>query len=790
MFRKFTLLMILLITGLVLQAQTLYQIISQSPDHTTLKAAVDAAGLNVVLDDENVSLTLFAPDDAAFAALPPGTVEELLEDPQGLLTQILLYHAIEGVAASTDLNDGQTITTLQGQDVTVTINADGVFVNQAEVTAPDVLATNGILHVVNAVLLPSLDPVSVYDIIAESPDHGILEAALIAAGLDAALDDAEAQLTVFAPTDEAFEALPPGTIEALLEDPQGLLTEILLYHVAGGVVNSADLVDGQVITTLLGQDVTVTINGDGVFINNAKVTVADLAADNGVVHVIDAVLIPAAYTSVYDIIAGSPDHNILKAAIDAAGLIAALDDEEAQLTVFAPTDEAFSALPPGTIEALLEDPQGLLTQVLLYHVAGGVVNSTDLVDGQVITTLLGQDVTVTINGDGVFINNAKVTVADLAADNGVVHVIDAVLVPASNNTVYDIISASPDHTILKTAIDLAGFDVPLSSDELEFTVFAPTDAAFQALPPELVEQLLSDPDRLLAKALRYHVVFGKALSSDLSDGQSITTALGQNITVTINQQGVFINNAQVTVADLEGSNGVVHVLDAVLIPALTVYDVIQNSPVHTILGTAIDVAGLDGALQSEGPFTVFAPTDDAFDALPAGVLEALLADPSGLLTKVLTYHAVSGELLSSDIVEQTMLTTLNGQQVEISVDNGDVLINDARVVIANIETFNGVVHVIDAVLVPDLNSVRNSDAAISLKIMPNPATTEVTVEIPESFLNGPVQATLQTLTGSTIKSWTVNSTQEMFDISFLPAGTYMFTFRNSDQMGRSVLVKK
>jgi transforming growth factor-beta-induced protein len=790
MFRKFTLLMILLITGVALQAQTLYQIISQSPDHTTLKAAVDAAGLNVVLDDENVSLTLFAPDDAAFAALPPGTVEELLEDPQGLLTQILLYHAVEGVAASTDLSDGQTITTLQGQDVTVTINADGVFVNQAEVTAPDVLATNGILHVVNAVLLPSLDPVSVYDIIAESPDHGILEAALIAAGLDAALDDAEAQLTVFAPTDEAFEALPPGTIEALLEDPQGLLTEILLYHVAGGVVNSADLVDGQVITTLLGQDVTVTINGDGVFINNAKVTVADLAADNGVVHVIDAVLIPAAYTSVYDIIAGSPDHNILKAAIDAAGLIAALDDEEAQLTVFAPTDEAFSALPPGTIEALLEDPQGLLTQVLLYHVAGGVVNSTDLVDGQVITTLLGQDVTVTINGDGVFINNAKVTVADLAADNGVVHVIDAVLVPASNNTVYDIIAASPDHTILKTAIDLAGFDVPLSSDELEFTVFAPTDAAFQALPPELVEQLLSDPDRLLAKALRYHVVFGKALSSDLSDGQSITTALGQNITVTINQQGVFINNAQVTVADLEASNGVVHVLDAVLIPALTVYDVIQNSPVHTILGTAIDVAGLDGALQSEGPFTVFAPTDDAFDALPAGVLEALLADPSGLLTKVLTYHAVSGELLSSDIVEQTMLTTLNGQQVEISVDNGDVLINDARVVIANIETFNGVVHVIDAVLVPDLNSVRNSDAAISLKIMPNPTTTEVTVEIPESFLNGPVQATLQTLTGSTIKSWTVNSTQEIFDISSLPAGTYMFTFRNSDQMGRSVLVKK
>lgn len=769
---------------------TVFDIIEGSADHEILEAAILAAGLETALQDENATLTVFAPTDAAFAALPPGTIEALLEDPQGLLTDILLYHVVGSVAFSSDLSDGQVITTLLGQDVTVTINADGVFINNAEVTVADIPAVNGVVHVIDAVLLPAVST-SVFNIIAESPDHEILEAAILAAGLEGALQDETATLTVFAPTDAAFAALPPGTIEALLEDPQGLLTDILLYHVVGAEALSTDLSDGQVITTLLGQDVRVTINADGVFINDAEVIVADIIADNGVVHVIDAVLIPAINsTTVFDIISESPVHEILEAAILAAGLQTALEDETATLTVFAPTDAAFAALPPGTIEALLEDPQGLLTDILLYHVVGAEALSTDLIDGQVITTLLGQDVTVTINADGVFINDAEVIIADLIADNGVVHVIDAILIPSINtNTVYDIISNSPVHTILTTAIDLAGLADVLSSDELSFTVFAPTDAAFQALPPEIIEQFIGDPEGLLAKALRYHVVLGTALSTDLSDGQTITTALGQDITVTINQDGVFINDAQVIVADIEGTNGVVHVLDAVIFPAPTVYDVIKQSPVHTTLGTAIDLAGLDDALQGEGPFTVFAPTNAAFDALPAGVLEALLADPAGNLTKVLTYHVLGGELLSSDIREENTLTTLNGQTVEVTLDGADILVNNARIIISNIETFNGVVHVIDAVLVPDLSSVRNVNL-VDLKVMPNPAGTHTFVSMPETFINKGVQATLQTMTGQFVRTWVVTNTVEQVDLSTVPAGSYILTIQSGDQTGRSLIIKQ
>jgi uncharacterized surface protein with fasciclin (FAS1) repeats len=285
---------------------------------------------------------------------------------------------------------------------------------------------------------------TVVDIIVNSPDHDTLEAAVIAAGL---VDDlsGEGPFTVFAPTDAAFKALPYGTLSVLLADPTGLLADLLLYHVASGSVTSGDLSDGQEITTLSGEKVLVTINGDGVFINNAKVTMADIHATNGVVHVVDAVIVPEVST-VVDIIVASPYHNTLEAAVIAAGLADDLSGE-GPFTVFAPTDDAFAALPEGTLDALLEDPTGDLANILLYHVVSGKVMSTDLSDGQTATTLLGKDITVTINGEGVFINDAKVIVADLVADNGVVHVIDAVLLPPAATGLTDLNRKSKDLTI-------------------------------------------------------------------------------------------------------------------------------------------------------------------------------------------------------------------------------------------------------------------------------------------------------------------------------------------------------
>ncbi|MDC1508611.1 fasciclin domain-containing protein [Saprospiraceae bacterium] len=275
-------------------------------------------------------------------------------------------------------------------------------------------------------VLPTVEEITITDIVVNSADHETLEAAVIAAGLAEALAG-DGPFTLFAPTDDAFAALPEGTVEALLQDPSGALTDILLYHAAAGTALSTDLSDGLVVSTLNGKNVTVTINNDGIFINDAQVTVADIIADNGVVHVIDAVLLPPTVT-VTDVVVNSPVHETLEAAVIAADLAGTLAGE-GPFTLFAPTDDAFAALPAGTVESLLQEPSGALTDILLYHVASGTALSTDLSDGMMVPTLNGNSVTVTINDNGVFINDAQVTIADILTDNGVVHVIDAVLLP-------------------------------------------------------------------------------------------------------------------------------------------------------------------------------------------------------------------------------------------------------------------------------------------------------------------------------------------------------------------------
>ena len=615
---------------------------------------------------------------------------------------------------------------------------------------------------------------TVVDIVVNSEDHTILETAVVAAGLVETLSG-DGPFTVFAPTDAAFGALPEGTLDALLADPSGDLTDILLYHVHPGSITSGELFHGQMISTVFGKDLEVTVNG-GVYINDALVISADVHTDNGVVHVIDAVLLPPAPVTVVDIVVGSEDHTILETAVIAAEL----DDDlsaEGPFTVFAPTDAAFGALPEGALDSLLADPTGDLANVLLYHVASGSVMSGDLSDGQMITTLFGKDVEVSING-GVYINDAMVTVADIETDNGVVHVIDAVLLPPAPVTVVDIVVGSEDHTILETAVIAAELVDDLSA-EGPFTVFAPTDAAFEALPEGTLDALIADPTGELANVLLYHVASGSVMSGDLSDGQMITTLFGEDVEVSIDG-GVYINDAMVIAADIETDNGVVHVIDAVLLPPapVTVVDIIVGSEDHTILETAVIAAELDDDLSAEGPFTVFAPTDAAFGALPEGTLDALLADPTGDLANILLYHVASGSVMSGDLSDGQMITTLFGEDVEVSIDGG-VYINDAMVTAADIETDNGVVHVIDAVLIPgattDLDAFNTS---FDVEMFPNPATEWVKVNL-ESIEEGNFNAMILSTSGAVVREYSLQNNSGELDLSGITPGVYMIRFESS-----------
>ena len=455
-------------------------------------------------------------------------------------------------------------------------NADGVCMGTVTFDVPGTynydcsIGNHAEQGMVGSITVNALPTNTVVDVIVNSPDHELLEAAVLAADLAGALS-ADGPFTVFAPTDDAIGALVAAlgiTAEELLA--LETLGDILKYHVVAGEALSTSLTDGQMIATLLGPDVTVTITDDGTFINDALVTFADIPADNGVVHVIDAVLSPPVVVTntVVDVIVNSPDHELLEAAVLAAELDGYLS-AEGPFTVFAPTDDAIGALVVAlgiTAEELLA--LETLGDILKYHVVAGEALSTSLTDGQMIATLLGPDVTVTITDDGTFINDALVTFADIPADNGVVHVIDAVLLPPAPvpTTIWDIVEGSEDHNYLEAALLQQGLDGALN-DTTVLTLFAPTDAAFEAAAVAYgtdVDGLLALP--YLTDILLYHVTGGAVMSTDLSDGQVVTMLNEGTTTVTIDM-GVFINNAQVTDPDLTADNGVVHVLDALIQPA-------------------------------------------------------------------------------------------------------------------------------------------------------------------------------------------------------------------------------
>ena len=270
----------------------------------------------------------------------------------------------------------------------------------------------------------------------------------------------------------------------------------------------------------------------------------------------------------------------------------------------------------------------------------------------------------------------------------------AQLAKASSDIVDTAVAAGQFQTLV-AAVQAAGL-VEALKGEGPFTVFAPTDEAFAKLPAGTVDALLKDPEKLGA-ILKYHVVAGKVTAADVAKIQEARTLQGQTLTIDT-KKGVRIDNAKVMAADIECSNGVIHVIDTVLLPKEDIIGVATRAGQFKTLLTAIEAAGLTDTLRSAGPFTVFAPTDEAFAKLPAGALDALLKDKDKLRA-VLTYHVVSGKVTAADVAKLSEAKTVEGSTVKIDTSSG-VKVNDAQVVKADIQACNGVIHVIDAVILP------------------------------------------------------------------------------------------
>ena len=281
---------------------------------------------------------------------------------------------------------------------------------------------------------------TIVDIAVEDGRFTTLVAAVQAAGLAETLSS-EGPFTVFAPTDDAFAALPEGTLDSLLlPENKQQLTDILLYHVVPGKVMAADVtgMDGQMADTALdGKQIDISVDMGSVTLNeNAKVIATDLEASNGVIHVIDTVLLPpsdeaaAEPMDIVDTAVADGRFTTLVTAVQAADLVDTLKGE-GPFTVFAPTDEAFAALPEGTLDSLLlPENKQQLTDILLYHVVPGQVMASDVVGLTSATTALGKDATIKVQDGKVFLNdNAEIIITDIKTSNGVIHVIDTVLLP-------------------------------------------------------------------------------------------------------------------------------------------------------------------------------------------------------------------------------------------------------------------------------------------------------------------------------------------------------------------------
>lgn len=254
-------------------------------------------------------------------------------------------------------------------------------------------------------------------------------------------------------------------------------------------------------------------------------------------------------------------------------------------------------------------------------------------------------------------------------------------------------------TTLVKAVKAAGLVETLKGDG-PFTVFAPTDDAFAKLPKAKLEALLKDKSALTA-VLTYHVVPGKVLAEDVVKLSTAKTVQGKPVSITVDDGKVKVNQANVLKTDIICTNGVIHVIDSVIMPpaAKDVVDTAVGAGGFKTLVAAVKAAGLVETLKGKGPFTVFAPTDEAFAKIPKEKLDALLKDKAAL-TAILAYHVVPGKVMAADVVKLDSAKTLQGKTVKIESSDGKVKVNDSNVTKTDIDCANGVIHVIDGVLLP------------------------------------------------------------------------------------------
>ena len=462
--------------------------------------------------------------------------------------------------------------------------------------------------------------------------HDTLVDALVQADLVSTLQG-DGPFTVFAPTDQAFADAGIDLSTFDTDEEIAVLTDILLYHVyTAGAVYAADVTDGLTVAMANGDDASFTVTDGTVMIGDATVTTADVMASNGVIHVIDKVLMPPAdLVDIAAVAMSTGMHDSLVAALVKADLVSTVQGD-GPFTVFAPTDQAFTNAGIDLDSFTTDEEIAALTNILLYHVYSGAVNAADVTDGLAVQMVNGDYAQFTVTEGTVMIEDATVTAADVMASNGVIHVIDKVLMPPAPYTGVGICYNSATHMIAAGA----------SMEECGAYMY--------------VENYSMNGQEFTGC---YNTV-----SHSLTD---TTQAICESYMWT---------------------------------PPVDIATTAMSTGIHTSLVAALSASELVATLQGDGPFTVFAPTDQAF--ADAGIdLAAFTTDEDiAALTDILLYHVYSGAVNAADVTDGLTVAMVNGDDASFTVTDGTVMVGDATVTTADVMASNGVIHVIDKVLMP------------------------------------------------------------------------------------------
>ncbi len=401
--------------------------------------------------------------------------------------------------------------------------------------------------------------------------------------------------------------------------------------------------------------------------------------------------------TIVDVAAANPEFSLLVQAVTRAGLVDTLSGD-GPFTVFAPTNAAFEALLASNDEwnTIDDIDVAVLTDVLLYHVVAGEVASSAIP----ARADSASDITLFFDASAPSVNGASITQTDIDASNGVIHVIDEVLLPPDVATAAQLAGL----TTLVAAVEHGQAGPTLAAGEA-WTVFAPTNDAFDALLGSIgATQITQLPAGLVNAVVSYHLVDGAVASGDVQAGiapSALANPWQKPVSLFLGTEGgVTVNGNAVIIADVKTTNGIVHVIDGVLIPPTVpeAAGIAGLTGLTDTIGKSSDPQGLINALNGEGPFTVFAPTNEAFAAAQS-VVDSL---PASTVTTVLQTHVVAADVpvTSADLVSGSV-TALSGQSLTIDASAPSVSWgNTANIVVTDIHTLNGVVHLIDAVLVP------------------------------------------------------------------------------------------